>query len=325
MSDILLPLDLLRLEIKEGLQTVKNLQLPFLRYLAARGRMMDCYQRSVKWQATVQAATTSTSSTDADAAAADSDVTAPASLDCDAFRFEQTRNIKYQDMEEAMRYGTAPLRQLMRTQISSAVDNLLIEISSKLFSGTGNQASGGIVGLATAAAATGSYAGIDQGTYSLWASPVNDGSGTPRDLSRDLMRNLDTAQFTVGGGYDLILVDPTISEKYEGLFDTGAGYQVQAQGADVLGTMGSNLFFKGRPLMRDKDCTSGVSYFVNTGNVEFHSRAFEGTEREPTTGINILVKELPSNNPNAAKMSVSAIVQLAVLSRRDIAVLKDLQ
>jgi len=102
----------------------------------------------------------------------------------------------------------------LRTELDLGLSDVRGNINSQLMSdGTGNSGKD-ITGLFAAIADTGTYAGMDRGTYTWWKSYVNANGGTPRNLSEDLVRTVKSMVEARGGRVTAIYAGSTQWYKY---------------------------------------------------------------------------------------------------------------
>jgi len=102
----------------------------------------------------------------------------------------------------------------LRTELDLGLSDVRGNINSQLMSdGTGNSGKD-ITGLFAAIADTGTYAGLDRGTYTWWKSYVNANGGTPRNLSEDLVRTVKSTVEARGGRVTAIYAGSTQWYKY---------------------------------------------------------------------------------------------------------------
>lgn len=163
-------------------------------------------------------------------------------------------------------------------------------INQQLFSGTGPAAGNQLTGLSSAVAATGTYAGIAQGTYANWASTVKGNSGTLRALTLALIKQTTSAIAGVSpyGRPDFAVMGSALFDVFEGLFDgtlyTQAGKndllfgQVMTNGGKIIQSTGFRTLYwasQGITFLEDPDCTdtaqtnaANVIYFLNSSAVE---------------------------------------------------------
>jgi hypothetical protein len=87
----------------------------------------------------------------------------------------------------------------LRTELDLGLSDLRGNINAQLMSDGSGNASKDITGLYAAIADTGTYAGLDRGTYTWWKSYVSANGGTPRNLSEELMRDVKSTVEARGG------------------------------------------------------------------------------------------------------------------------------
>jgi hypothetical protein len=240
---------------------------------------------------------------------------------------------------------------LIESSAQNSASKLIRKINTDLFTGTAAPA---IVGLGTAIAATGTYAGISQGTYSEWASTVNANGGTPRALTKVLMDTVMSSIRTSSGlRPNLIVCDEGSWRKLEAIQDTskrvivtpsnemGVGFGTGA-GSFMMPNAGVNegwtgTFYKNIPVFTDIDCPDGFMYFLNTD--------FAKIKVLPQPGVNTAaiaaMKELqafPSTNMaglaarieamaktgDADKFTMKLYLQLEINKRNAHGLLKDI-
>ena len=87
----------------------------------------------------------------------------------------------------------------LRTELDLGLADLRANVNTQLMSdGTGNSGKD-VTGLFAAIADTGTYAGLDRGTYTWWKSYVSANGGTPRNLTEELIRTAKSAVEARGG------------------------------------------------------------------------------------------------------------------------------
>jgi len=87
----------------------------------------------------------------------------------------------------------------LRTELDLGLSDVRGNINTQLMSdGTGNSGKD-ITGLFAAIADTGTYAGLDRGTYTWWKSYVSANGGTPRNLTEELIRTVKSTVEARGG------------------------------------------------------------------------------------------------------------------------------
>ncbi len=192
--------------------------------------------------------------------------------------------------------NAAELGNILGERLEGSVSKMVSVINADLFAGTGTDGSGNpnIIGLNTAILNSGSYATIDPNTYPEWVGNVVANGGTARPLTMDLLYNLEQQIFTASGMEpDALVCSPGVYRKYAGLFeatrrtvDDGRGPIPTYQGA------ASNLFWKGLPVIRDRNATSGTLYMLNQGMIETRLLPFAMVQ----DGVLKTQKDLPSSN-----------------------------
>src|SRR6185437_10674365 len=165
------------------------------------------------------------------------------------------------------------LRQLVDVELRDSLLQITKQIAIDLYVGTGTDSISGnpnIVGFdGGAALATGTYAGLDRGTYSQWAGNVIGNSGVARPLTDDLLRQAEVAIFNAGGNPpNMILTTANVHRKYAGLFTPIQRVMTPGTMPTVL-SMGTNdLFWSNMPIVRSARAPSGLLFMFNTAEVE---------------------------------------------------------
>jgi hypothetical protein len=92
----------------------------------------------------------------------------------------------------------------LRTELDLGLSDVRGNINTQLMSDGAGNSGKDITGLFAAIADTGTYAGLDRGTYTWWKSYVNANGGTPRNLTEELMRDVKTTVEARGGRVNAI-------------------------------------------------------------------------------------------------------------------------
>jgi hypothetical protein len=178
----------------------------------------------------------------------------------------------------AMSSNTSPeeLQALIGDDLVGSASKLASVINTKLYVGSGT---GHVIGLDSAIAATGTYAGVNKATRTEWAGNVLSNSGTKRALTKALLDELEQKIYDASGEMpDLYITTSKIARKYEALFDqvqrtvivndlSSAGPAGRGPDWDVAnGETGFN--YKGHPLLRDKDCKAEHFFMLNSNYVQ---------------------------------------------------------
>ena len=87
----------------------------------------------------------------------------------------------------------------LRTELDLGLSDVRGNINTQLMSDGAGNSGKDITGLYAAIADTGTYAGLDRGTYTWWKSYVSANAGTPRNLSEELIRTVKSTVEARGG------------------------------------------------------------------------------------------------------------------------------
>ncbi len=190
--------------------------------------------------------------------------------------------------------GPVALGQLVGERMDGAFSKICSVINSDLYIGDGTDGSGNptIIGLNTSLAATGSYAGLSQGSYSEWAGNVSANAGTPRALTFDLLAALEAQIYnTRGEGPKFLITTPSVVTKYEGLFTPGVRV-VGNNGGDVYNAGAGKLYWRGLEVVRDRDCPAGTLYMLNQDYMDIRVLPWASVP----DGVTVKSVNLPSSN-----------------------------
>jgi hypothetical protein len=178
--------------------------------------------------------------------------------------------ISISGLEERTNKGDARMINLLESKIKQTEMTLRDQLSQGGFSdGTGNGGKN-LTGLSAIVSSSGTLGGISATTYPWWAavaatssSFAANGISTMRTMFNNLSYGNDKP--------DAIFTTQTIYEYYEGVLQPQERFtNTQAADAGFV-----NLTFKGIPIYFDRDCTSGIMYFLNSNylNLVVHSDA----------------------------------------------------
>lgn len=170
------------------------------------------------------------------------------------------------------------LANLFVDELGDCVERLAKGIAIDLYSGSG--ATNVIMGLVASSGAimsTGTYAGIDRGTYPQWAGNVMSNGAVGRALTFDLMREMRRRIYVASGlKPDLIITTPELHEKYGKLFGQQRRYvtEVRMRGQNILLDGGYQMLeFDGIPVLEDNDCVTGDMLFLCTRHIKVQQLA----------------------------------------------------
>lgn len=320
-------IDALTLLIEEEIASVNFRPYVLLSRLAKR----DSYQTQVKWDVNVGGAQVSGRATTADATVGNTDSVRGATLAIGDRVLGHGFSVKRNDITQAKRTAPGALRELFAAHVRTAFDVVMPALNLVLYTGVGDPASHGVVGLQQIVTNTASYGNLDPATYPEWTAFVN-ANATARALSRSLFSAMDVGLARKGVAYDSIITTPEMVEKYGELFSSDRALNTtQVNGTADIGFSGYS--YKGKPIIFDTHCPNGTLYFLDASNLALYTYALTDSvdaeqaqmaKSEKTMGLNFLVAQLPSNNPHAIRYEISLQPQLKAHNRRAVGVLKDI-
>ena len=258
------------------------------------------------------------------------DIAVPASLGWghyrSAFRISDTEI----SVALSSRGGAMELVNILGERMLNSVHKLAQIIGTDIISGDGTDSSNNptIVGLLGGSlGATGTYATIDRATYTEWAGNVLANGGVARPLTVDLLNRMDKLIFDASGlSTDLIVGSSGVFQKYAGLFEPIRRISNDGGGPLSYNTGSDRLFFKGIPVVRDRNMTAGTMIFLNRSTIELKNLPQNGIpgqsvgqgmlvasngEGSQQTGIRYVVTPLAKNG-DSTRMQLTAKLQLKV-------------
>lgn len=210
------------------------------------------------------------------------------------------------------------LEKLLEERMFDAIAKITSLINQDLIAGTGTRnGNPSIVGILEAFKATGTYAGLSKTTYPEWAGNVIANGGVDRALTLDLLAKAEQAMFvTSGSSVDFLVTTPGIRTKYEALFN--AIQRIVTNGGPVTRFDGSSedLFWRGKPVLRDKDMTAKKLVGVRADGVELRMLPWA---QMPEKFVPSTVRELVSSN-GESKQSLGSFVNVYPIARTGSAV-----
>jgi|GEM_PF-1464558 len=214
------------------------------------------------------------------------------------------------------------LGDIVGLRLESAITKMLSRMNADFFTGTGSDANGNptLVGLTSALSATGTYAGLSKAQYPEWGGNVLSNGGVTRPLTFDLLANMEQLIFIASGQEpDAIITSAGIARKYEGLFETSrqgmnqgdqnfggssGGYQ-GSTGPGVTGPR-TNLYWRGKPVIRDRDCPANQLFMVKWSELEMKYLPFMPLSPD---GVSVINRAMPSaDGTNFVPTNISATV-----------------
>lgn len=185
-----------------------------------------------------------------------------------AWKLNKVR-VEITGLAQAVSSGPGFVRNLLQNELSEALPDLQQDINSQLLSdGTGNGGKDvtGIYAAIDDGSVVSEYAGIDRGSQPLWCSYVNENSGTDRELTLDLMRDVmrTVESHPRNGQVTAIYCDSTLWDAYGriliGAQETKRSYVDNIQ---VLAGGYRALIFEGRPVINVPGWTAKRMDFVD--------------------------------------------------------------
>lgn len=301
--------------------------------LSRAGRIKkDAAATALYWNAI---ATGSTAATAAMSTAGTSQATGDAvqaSLSIGGFKLYHQFDVGLVELTQARKEGVGALKELFGQNVSGGLLSIRRQLNTLLWTGTGNLASAGVVGMSTVLNATAAYAGIDPATYTQWV-PITLTNGTSRPLTRDLLYDWSTAIEVAETYNDVIFCAPTLSQNYNKLWDTVAGTDSITRGQVDLGY--STRSYNGTPIISDPQCPTGQFVGVRVSDIELISldlgNADNGAlaglglksnvssvESADVGGLAVNVALLPQTNPGVLTFQMFVCPQLKVINRRGV-------
>lgn len=168
--------------------------------------------------------------------------------------------------------NAAELGRIFAERLDGSVSKIASVANADIWTGTGSDGSSNpnIIGIPTALAASGAYAGLSKSTFTEWAGNILANGGVARALTQDLLYNLDQLIFTASGKTPkIIIASPGVYRKYAGLFEAIKRVMVGANGEVPSFSGGEReLSWKGMPVIRDRNMPSGTLAMLDTEEIQ---------------------------------------------------------
>lgn len=329
-------LDAINLVIEEEIA-----KLPYRPYtiLMALNKVTQ-YQTAIDWDVNVGGAQVSGRAATTNPSTQNTDNVIKASLPIGNYLVDHTFNILITKLTELgnlpANHAPRALRELFRAHVVTAFDIIFPRLNQLIWTANGaaNTTDLNVFGMEYVTTAANTYAGIAPGTYPEWVSYVNDNSGTPRALSKELFAEVAVALFNRGMGFNAVVTTPEIVELYGALFDQNPG----KESSDVADIRYTGYTLGGVPILKDKDCPVGTFWYVDLSQVDLYTFAqgvygvaapdpvlYTVSTPENTMGLNFLIAQLPVQNPQTVSYNISVMPQLKVHNRKTgMAVIRDI-
>jgi hypothetical protein len=216
----------------------------------------------------------------------------------------------------------------LRFELDNGLLDMRAAINTQIMGdGTGNSGKD-LTGLLAALADTGTYAGLDRGSYTWWKAYVNANGGTPRNLTEALMRDVKKTMESRGGTLTAIYAGANQWYAYGDLLRA----ERRQQDPQTLTGGYQALDFEGTPLIKVPGYVQTRMEFVDERLIEYHMlpvtsentaiaglRTVAAVPGMPGFGILVL-----GATKDAADFQVIHYSQLVVRNPYRMGVLKDL-
>jgi len=223
--------------------------------------------------------------------------------------------------------STSSIGSLEKQNLLSSFESLSSKLNVDLISGDGTDVSAninlfGLVG--SEILSSGSYAGIDPTTYTLWKATELSNGSVNRPLTSALLDEAETGIFNKSGAeFTHLITSPGVYNKYKQLFNP-----VQRVADGKWDSSPVSLEFSGRPVIRDKDMPAGTILLVNADDITkvYH----EAPVSENEVNFNIGELDVPfqlkrlAESGSAKKFAIFCWMQLCVKHRNQHAIIKDI-
>lgn len=277
--------------------------------------------KHVGWDVQFGAATAASFVEGADVTNFDNDIEVPASLPWGQYQSAFKLTNKEMNAAYANIGNAAELEKLLEERMFDAITTLTSKINKDVIVGTGTDGSGNptIIGLLQALQDSGSYAGINPATMGqeAWVGNVQANGGIGRPLTLDLLAAAEQQQYVASGQSCDVLVGTTgIKKKYEGLFNAVTRVNTGTNGPITrLDASAEDLYWRGRPVLREKDMPAGYLLGLNSQEIELRVLPWAPVpDAVPQT-----LKQLISSNGDTSNL-LGAMVNVYPLARTGSAV-----
>lgn len=263
--------------------------------------------KNVQWDVQFSGATAASFAEGSDVAASEfnQDPVVPAVLNWGQYRAPfKLSNLEINAASQSIAGATA-LGNIVANRVEGSLTKMMQVMNQDFLTGTGTDGAGNptIVGVIPAIGATGSYATIPKATYPEWAGVVLANGGNVRPLTFDLLANLEQLVFVASGREpDVILASAGVTRKYEGLFEStrrgmndGSAPFPGYQGSTAGGVTGpkTNLFWRGKPVIRDRNMPAGTLIMLSWSDIEGKFLPFNPMTPD---GVPVQQQQLQSSN-----------------------------
>lgn len=207
------------------------------------------------------------------------------------------------------------LLDMFGERVLNAHHKLCSRVNVDIFTGTGTNAAGvpTLVGLyGGPLEPTGAYATIDRGQFPEWAGNVLANGGVARPLTLDLMAQLEQNIFTAcGEPPNVLLASAGVVRKYENFFESIRRVVSDGRGPMDFGAGAANLFYKGMPVIRDRNGPPGRLAMLNTN----YLRMKYLPHINPGDAVGYAESRLTSSSGGAITMATDIPARIVLLAK----------
>jgi hypothetical protein len=236
-----------------------------------------------------------------------SDVKIPLVLQWAQYRSSFSISQRAIDAAHSSRGGAVELLDLFMQGIFESSTAVMSKLNQDVDAGAGTSDS--LLGFSNSVLAAGSYAGQSLTTYPLLAGNVTTAVGA---LTSDALAAMETKMFNSCGRYaDVITMPPALHQKYTAL---GLGVINNVQGLPAkqynLSVRDDGVFWKGIPVIRDKDQATGTVRFISLDECHLRMlppvqaidsvvyKGITGEDGVSSTGIPLIIESLAKTGPS---------------------------
>jgi hypothetical protein len=257
--------------------------------------------KNIGWDVEFSGATSASFAEGSDVAASEynTDPILPAVLPFGMYRSPfQLSNLEIKAAQASVA-NAAELGRIVVERLDGSLAKMASIANADLISGVGTDSNGNpiIFGLTNALAATGAYAGLNKSTWPEWQGNFLGNGGVARALTFGLLYQADQLVYTASGKTaKVIIASPGVYASYANLFETIKRVMVGPDGKPIGGptyTGGEEeLFWKGMPVIRDRNMPTGTMLMLNTDDIKI--RPLAGAANDD--GVQVSTRQLPSDN-----------------------------